>query len=277
MAGRQFDEEVLETAIDRRPALSALADEPHHRRELQAKLDISKTTCHRIVRSFDEKGLLRRTDRGYELTELGEFLERQVDRFHSRVRAAYRLEPLVTAFESTDVDFDVDAFADASITEPRPDDPTPPIKQAWERFQESAMDTVRIVDGTQFAPPLYERGVLEAALETAVAGEVIVPKSYADHLVTEYPDLHRAFADASAQLGYRIYDDVPFGMSIHDEYVELRAYDDDTGSLVLLVHGESPEALAWAEDVYDHYREKAALPSEFEELPDLVPEPEGEC
>lgn len=271
-----FDQDVLETAVARKPALAALAEEPHHRRELQEALDLSKTTCHRIVRSFDEKGLLRRTDRGYELTRLGEVVETQVDRFDANVRAAYRLRPLLEAFEPTDVAFDVELFTDATVTRPRPDDPSPPMNRGWERFREAELETIRIVDGTQFAPPLYERSVIETAIESEVTGEAIIPRSYAEHLVSEYPDLHRAFEGEGARVRYRIHDDIPFGMTLHDEYMELRAYDDETGSLLLFVDTDDPDALAWGEEVYEHYHEKADPPSAVESLPDWLPDPDVE-
>lgn len=88
----EFDDDVLETALDRRVVLSALATEPHHRRDLQQEFDISKTTCHRIVRSFDEKGLVRRTESGYVATLLGRIVAEQVARFEEVVRTAYRME-----------------------------------------------------------------------------------------------------------------------------------------------------------------------------------------
>jgi hypothetical protein len=116
MTGDAFDDEILETAVARRPALSALAAGPRHRRELQAELDVSKTTCHRIVSTFDEYGLLRRTDDGYELTAKGKLLETYVDEYYRYVRTTFLLEPLVTAFEESDAEFDVELFADARIT-----------------------------------------------------------------------------------------------------------------------------------------------------------------
>lgn len=47
----------LEMAIRRKPALARFAEDPHHPREREEELDVSKATCHRIVRSFDEEGL----------------------------------------------------------------------------------------------------------------------------------------------------------------------------------------------------------------------------
>jgi predicted transcriptional regulator len=102
---QEFSEQLLAIAVERRGALAALAREPHHREELEAELDVSKTTCHRIIRTFDDRGLLGRTDSGYVLTPLGELLSDLVGEFESSARLAYRLEPLVTQLNEAGIEF----------------------------------------------------------------------------------------------------------------------------------------------------------------------------
>lgn len=268
----EFDDELLETAVKRRPALSALAEGPRHRRELQEALDCSKATCHRIVRSFDEKGLLRRTDRGYELTGLGRALEAQVGAFERNVLTACRLEPLLEAFESAPVDFDLEPFADATVTRPEPDDPSPPIHRYLELFREARR--IRTLARTSFVPPLYIEEIFEAAFEgNSEGGIAIYPKSVVEKRYEEYPEIHRRVAEEGIPIRYRVYDTCPFGMTIYDDdHVGLRAYDEDTGVLVLFADTDDPGAVAWAEDVFEYYYERSEPLSAFDEFPDWVPE-----
>ena len=225
-----FDEEVLEIAVARKPVLSALADAAHHRQELQDELGLSKTTCHRIVRTFDEKGLLDRTDSGYELTSLGEVVHERVERFGSTVRTAYRLQPLVDALDTTNVAFDVELFEDATVTEPEPGNPYPFVDRTMELFRES--DTIRVVDSSQLIPPLYVEKAIEIAIETGMRGEFVVTEEIALANVHEFPDLQREVAESDATGRYLVYDDVPFGMALYDDHLDLRVYDDDTGTPV---------------------------------------------
>jgi predicted transcriptional regulator len=268
------DDDVLETAIRRKPALAALSAESRHRQALQERLDVSKATCHRILRSFEEMRLLRRTDEGYALTPLGEEVAEQVEAFEGSVRSAYRLEPLLWAFESAAVDFDVKPFTNATITRPEPDDPSPPIHRYLELFREAR--SVRTVARTSFVPPLYLEEIFETAFDDDKKGGIVIyPKSVVENRYAEYPDWHRQVATAGIPIRYRVYERAPFGLTIFDDdHVGLRAYDEDTGTLVLFVDSDDPEAVAWAEDAFDEYYERSEPLSAFEEFPDWVPDSE---
>lgn len=247
-----------------------LSDGPHHRRDLQEALDISKTTCHRIVRTFDENGLLRRTDRGYELTNKGDRLEAAVDEYYRTVRATFRLEPLATAFEQAAVEFDFKAFTDARITRPDPNDPTLPLNREFELFQEA--ERFSVIDSNQHVPALYLEQVFEICIEEGKSGEHIAPKSVIEKRLSEFPQLHKKHPEVEATLTYRVCEGPPFGLTLYDhEHVVVRAYDDDTGSIELMVDTDDPDAVTWAEDVINHYREEADPPSAVDELPDWTP------
>ena len=151
----EFDDDILEIAVNRRSVLAVLAREPHDRRALEESLAVSKATCHRIVRSFEEWGLIRRTDRGYELTEVGAEVAAQLEAFERNIETAYRLTPLLEAFESAGVDFDVELFTDATVTRPEPDDPSPPVHRYLELFQEA--ESVRTIARTSFVPHCTSR------------------------------------------------------------------------------------------------------------------------
>lgn len=266
----EFDDELLELAVQRRPVFTALAEEPRHRRELQEELDLSKTTCHRIIRSLDEWDLVQRSDRGYQLTELGRVVEAQVRNFDRTVRTACRLRPLLDAFGAAEVDFEVELFSDATVTRPEPEDPTPPISRYLELFR--AAESVRTLDRTSFIPPLYIEEIFELALEDGKHGLAIYPPSVVRKRYDEYPDIHRRAVAREGRPLYRVYDAVPFGLTLYDDdRVALRAYDDETGALVLLADTGDPDAVSWAEDVFRHYYERSAPPDAFDEFPEWVP------
>lgn len=248
--------ELLTEAISRPEALEALGDGPLHRRQLEAALGVSKTTCHRIIRDFDEHGLVRRTDDGYQLSSLGEVVADELDRAARTVGTARELDPLLSALESTDLQLDVSLFDDATITRAQPDDPYPPIRRFMQLLRES--NTLRSLDRTSIAP-LHVDEIFELVFENRLEVEAIYPRSVVEKLASQYPDYHRR-ALALDRVTYRAYDDLPFGMSLFDDRVGLRAYDADTGALRLFVDTADPGALVWAETVFETYRERASQP-----------------
>lgn len=267
----EFDREVLTTAIERQSVLSAIADEPHHRKELQEELDISKTTCHRIIRRFDNMGLLRRTERGYTLTELGKVVNTQVHEFESAIRTAYRLGPLAEQYEGTDIDFRFDLFRDATITSPEPGNPYPFIDRTLELFKES--NTIRVIDCNPLVPPVYVEQMLEIALETGMQGEFIVTEEIALGNMKQFPELQRKVAESEETSGeYRVYDDIPFGMALYDDHLDIRVYDEKTGTPTLYADTDDPAALEWAESVYEEYYEKSEPAQSLEDFPDWAPD-----
>lgn len=271
MAEGTFNEEILRTAVERRDALALLADGPHHRREIQSELDLSKTTCHRIVRTFDNYGLLERTDDGYELTAKGTLLEEAVDNYAKNVRATFEYGPFVTAFAETDVTFAVEAFHDARITRPEPNDPTLPLDREFDIFRQAEYFTV--VDGNQHVPELYLEQVIEIGLEQGKEAEHIAPLPIVEKRLSQFPEAHKKHSDVDATIQYRICPALPFGLVLYeDEHVVVRTYDDETGSIELMADTDADAAVAWARDVIRHYRERADPPSAFDDLPDWTPD-----
>lgn len=275
MPAPEFDADVLETALERREILAALADAPYHRQEIQEAFDVSKTTCHRIVRTFDEQGLLRRTDNGYTLSTKGELVAAQAEDYYANVRAACLLAPIAAAFEATPLEFDLEHFADARITRPTPDDPTRPINQDFQLFQDS--ETHITVDGNQYIPPLYMEKLAEIVVDEGMRFEHILPPDILSDRLSMFEDLHRRQlrGDIDAMVTYRVCEDVPFGLVLYDHsHVVVRAYDDETGSVTVMADTDDPAAVSWAEDVIGHYRERAQPPEAVEGVPDWAPTPD---
>lgn len=255
--------DILDEALTRREALKALDERPLHRQELENRLDVSKTTCHRIIRSFDGYGVVRRTGEGYRLSRLGEVVMTELDQADRNVATARELDPVLTALDGTDVDFDVSLFADATITRAQPDDPYPPISRFMTLLRQSS--TLRSLDKTSIAP-LHVDEIFERIFAGGLTVEAIYPQSVIKKLLSEYHDYHRQAAELG-RFSYRVHDDISFGMSLFDERVGLRAYDAETGALRLFADTGDPEAVAWAEDVFGEYYDQAENP---DWLPDWV-------
>lgn len=273
MTDASFDEDILETAVSRREVLGTLAEGPHHRRELETELGLSKTTCHRIVRTLDERGLLERTDEGYGLSGTGRRLEAAVDDYYRSVRATFRLDPLIRAFEPAAVAFDVDALASARITRPDPNDPTLPLEREFELFESAS--SFSVIDCNQHVPTVFLERVFEIGIERGMRSEHIAPAPVIEKRLADFPDLHRSHDDVDAKLKYRVCEDPTFGLTLYDgAHVVVRAYDDETGSIELMADTDDSAAVSWAEAVVEHYRQVADPPASVDALPDWTPDAE---
>ncbi|MFC6728962.1 helix-turn-helix transcriptional regulator [Natronoarchaeum mannanilyticum] len=267
------DDDLLELAVTRKDALAALSEGSRRRRALQEELDVSKTTCHRILRSFDERGLIRRTEAGYELTLFGRIVAEQTATFEERVARAARMRRLLELFDASDetvangggetVAFDV--FADVEWTVAG--DQSFSIDRGIERVE--GVDVLRVLDWTP-VPDLYHEKILRTLADNAARVESIYPKSEVKDRLERFPELHDELLERGARPRYWVYDDVPaWGMSIYDDaLVELRAYDRQSGAYVLDATADDPDAVDWALDVFAEYRARSVALTEIDELPD---------
>lgn len=261
-----FDDDLLETAVNRKEVLRALRDAPHHRRELQRTLDISKTTCHRIVRRFDEEGLVTRTEEGYALTELGQIVADQVIEFEETVETAFRMDPLLQLFQAEDTPFDGALITDDAVEWSVDRDSSLGLDRGMNRVRET--DTLRVMDWTP-VPELYLEKIFEIIAEQNIRAESIYPASRIRSRFEKFPDLHRKLRESDSEKAYWVYEDVPtWGMSIYDEtLVELRAVEPDTGAPIVEASSHDQPAIEWALGVWEEYKRKADSLGEREDLP----------
>lgn len=259
-------DELLELAVTRKDALAALADGPRHRRELQDELEVSKTTSHRILRSFDDHDLLRRTESGYELTLYGRVLAEQTTKFDASVSTTTRVQPLLELFESSDLPAAYDVFVDPDV-DWSVEEEAASIDRGIDRLED--LDVLRVLDWTPI-PDLYQEKSLRTLAESETRSESIYPKAEVTHRLERFRDLHDALLEAGARARYWVYDDVPeWGLSIYDDdLVELRAYDRQSSGYILEATSDDPTAVDWALDIYSTYRDRATPLTDIDDLPD---------
>lgn len=271
-----MDTERLLDLIRRAPVLEALREAGSmDRRELEQRLDVSKSTVHRFTRSLRENGLIERAGGEFVLTPLGEVSAEEVAAFETAVETAHGLAPVLDAASTHDIDFDVRAFADATVTTAAPGNPYRPVS----RFMTLVGETDRLcgLDPTAINPlhvdALYERII------GGMATDVVFPSAVIEELLTTHPGRAERALE-SGNLTLSVHDDLPFGVTICDERVGVGIYDDDTGLLRTYADTAGPTAREWAEAVYATYRDEATPLTEHAELSRMEPvsalEEEGE-
>lgn len=261
-----FDEELLETAVKRKGVLRALRDAPHHRRDIQRTLDISKTTCHRIVRTFDEEGLVSRTDAGYDLTEFGQIVADEVLTFEETVETAFLMEPLLELFEADGTPFDRSLITNDGVDWSVDQDSSLGLDRGMRRIR--GTETLRVMDWTP-VPELYIEQIFEIIADHDIRAESVYPASRIRSRFEKFPALHAELHASDSEKEYWVYEDVPtWGMSIYDEsLVELRAVDPDTGAPIIEASSRDRPAIEWGLSIWQEYKRKADRLGERDDLP----------
>lgn len=250
--------EYLIDLVRRAPLLKELQEGAYDRRELQDRLKISRATSHRHTRLLGELGLIEKVSGKFRLTESGKLLANALVRFERDAQVALQLAPLLEAIQPTLEQLDVEAFADATVTNADRGDPYKPMARFIALVQET--ETLRGFDMDLIAPfyiaEIHQRIV--GGLETE---EIALPDVVED-TIEHYPDTCAA-ACASGNLTVWLHDDLPFGLAIFDECVGIGVFDEDSRTVRQFVDTPSAAVHKWANAVYKSYKEEAVYLDEY--------------
>ncbi|WP_255169012.1 helix-turn-helix transcriptional regulator [Natrononativus amylolyticus] len=234
----------------------ALEHGPLEKPELEAALGCSRSTVDRAVRDLESAGLLTRTEGGYELTLYGRLL---VDRYLACLDDAAEIVPAGPLLSSLPPEAPMAAtFLDgASVVRSTPPVPHQPVSE-FERLLGRA-DRLRGLSCciSQSTTP---RLLADRVLEGSLAADLVVCEDLASYALEPS---RRACTRALLETeGYRLHrvESLPYGLVLleidGDHRVVLFVYGDENDVLGT-IHNDTPEAVAWAESVYERYRADA--------------------
>lgn len=246
------DPDLLIDIIRYASGLEPLVNGPRDRRELERRLDVSKTTSYRFTRTFEDLGLIEKSEGQYRLTARGEEVLDAVVTFETRVRTALRLGPVLEAVRDTTPAIDLEAFADATVTTTDRGDPYGPVGRCIELIEET--ETLRgVYVGT--IVPLYISDIGQRIIDGMDTVNVGSPVRIAEVLAESPAKCHEVCA--SGHLTIYLYDDLSYGLVILDDRVGVGIPRTDTRRLQVFVDTDSSGAREWAETVFESYKAQA--------------------
>ena len=257
--GPPLDEiEFLARSAHRVGVLDALSTRPSDRDALRAETGASSPTMGRILSDFEERRWVARDGRTYELTRLGEFVADRFFALREAMETERRLRDVSPWLPRRMEGFSVDLFADPVVSYPGPGYPYEPVDRVTE-----------LIEGTRrmrgFGTTVVKSSNLETACEAIVDGmdfEFVYSPETFETIVSWNPE-KVAEAAACENCTTFLHDDLPdsewCGLGIYDERVGICCHDSETGVLQAGVDTASPEALSWAESIYERYRAEARL------------------
>jgi predicted transcriptional regulator len=247
--------EFLALSPNRVAVLRLLASEAHSRADLAAATGASQATLGRILGDFEERSWIRRVDGAYVATPTGELVAEGFLDLLSIMEVETSLREVVPYLPADALDFDLQHFADATITVPTGTKPNAPVQRVLALLRDAATvrvfshafneDSLRIVERRVSAGEATFEGVFSRSAIDGVAGD---------------PDLRRrldALLDASDAAVRVSESDVPLAVTIADDVVHLLLRDEN-GVLRASIDTDDPVVREWARETFDRYWKSAS-------------------
>lgn len=232
--------EVLDVLCSRLNYLEAIESGCSSKSEVADSLDVSESAVYKAVRELREHGLVEST--GYELSVTGRLL---LDS-HRRMQRIADASQLLN-----DVAVPMEVLEDARTALPERHAPQRPIEKL-ERVAEQS----EVLRG--LAPTIIERyvnSVGELVRGDGLDAELVMESSVFDELSTKYSDEFWSSVDSGMDV-LVTEEELPYGLAVFDDRVVLVVYD-ERGRVQGALFMRSPEALDWAEQVYERRRSGA--------------------
>ena len=249
------DSSLLALLQKRSYVLALLVGETRAKPELVGELDVSRSTVDRAVRELVERGLVRRSNGGFTATLPGRLAHDAYSEFHDQIRVLAETSDLLKCL-SAHAELDLCVLTGADVVEAEQPAPYKPASRLEEHIgRATSIRTLsRALTSIRVADLLHE-----AVTERGVPVEAVYPESVVEFMRTERWDERHEMA---ASGNYQVYetDDLPFGLLLLEESdrttVCVSIYD-DTNDLRGVVVNDTPEAVSWAQTLFEAYRDDA--------------------
>lgn len=245
--------QFIANSANRMRVLDALTAEPRARREIEPETGVSRSTVSRTLDRCGNRGWVASEGSRYWITPLGREMTSAFRAFLETTEGIQHLGEAVRWLPEPVRSIDFRHFRDAVIVTPEPTNPSAPFDHGLERILEA--DTYRALTST--ALPRY----VEAVRDAVAAGELEVasvhPVGFFERIAD---DSTRLEPWRNLEAHVRVYRGrVPIDFHITDDLVLIWLGGVVDGDLEVygLMESDEPAVLAWAESLYEEYRDQA--------------------
>lgn len=238
--------QFLANSANRVHVLSSLVGRRAGQRELQTEVGASRSTVARVLSESEKRGWVESEGSRYWLTPLGEAVVTGFESYLEDIEPLHRLGELVDYFPPPLRELDYRYLKNATVTEPTPENPAAPFTRAYELFEGAT--TYRSLTKSCF--PHFARLLRDRVDSGNLDASHVIQTDYLEDLHT---DPERAALWSSIADWLWVYDGtVPIGLHVVDGRVVVWLTEGKK-EIVGLLETEAPEALSWAESLYESY------------------------
>jgi predicted transcriptional regulator len=232
--------------------LSRLLDGPATQRVFRDHLDTSRSTVTRSLTALEEQGWVRQDGDRYHLTPPGRIVAEGITDLIDTVRATEELSTFIEWFPVADHDLTLEQLREAEVTASTEADPYAPSRKH--------ADALTRVSSFRMLLPSIDLQLVRSVQDRVVGGdlsiELLVPASMEATLADEEfaPVLREQIAAGGTTV--RVCDRGPsFYLGLGDDGTVQVGVEDDEGFPRALLETDATDLRAWAESVYDQYRD----------------------
>lgn len=254
MDDRAAVDDLVELLSLRRDLLAALDGQSADKARLVSELGVSRSTVDRGLRRAENERLVAYRDGAYTLTAAGRVALEQYDSFRDDLgtlaSARSVLDPL-----APDAPMAPAMLSGADVVPAEEPAPTRPAMLLREDIAESSRWRGMGVAETL---PSFATRFHEAVLESGLVVDLVMERSFLDYLEEAYPE---SIPDMEAAPNCTIHTvpSLPYGLGLFDangtEEACIVVYDENK-TMSGLVRNDSEAAVAWAESVFERFREQ---------------------
>ena len=237
----------LADSPNRIAVLEALQSGPRERNDLQETIDVSRSTINRILDGLANRGWIARDGHRCRITPSGRNVTAQFTTLLETIEGDWRLHDVVHWLPTETPGFDTKLFADATITTADPSAPYRPMERLMELGESSESTRTRSF-GTRPLPGYFDQWELRGGTTAEIIFSPLVVEA-----LRQSPPEGTAELLANGDLVFRVHEDLPCGLTLYEGSVALCGYDPTSGMLHAVVDTDAPNALEWAESLYETY------------------------
>lgn len=242
--------QFLANLANRVQILTALVDKQATRRELQEKVDASRSTVARILDEAQTRGWVDSEGTRYWLTPLGEAMVTDFRSYLSSVEGHQHLGDMVNQLPPPVFTLDFSHLRDADITEPTAENPAAPFTRAYDLFHEAT--EYRGLNNSSL--PGHVKVLEDRVREGYLEFEQVFEKAFVETIRAD-PERQAVWKALSDQVW--LYDGIiPINLQIVNERV-IVWLGETRGEVAGLLESENPAVVDWAESLYEEYRTQA--------------------
>ncbi|MFB6133479.1 MAG: helix-turn-helix transcriptional regulator [Halanaeroarchaeum sp.] len=252
--GPDHVERVTALLAKRFDLLDALAAGPLGKGELEAELDVSRSTIDRAVRSLESENLLKREGGTVSLTLFGRVLLGGYRGFRAGLVNLVDARPFFDGLgDEASIPFGLFQCADVVTATRR--SPHGPIV-ALQEFLEDANSVQSIVTGVL---PEYVRSYHEQVVEHGMDAEIVVRSPILDELLSTYWNPLRDVLATDRFSIYELQSDPPLSLKIAEmeETTEVAVVTYGDQGVSGFVRSRNADAVEWAPDIYERVKAQA--------------------
>lgn len=245
--------QFLSGSPDRINLLSHLQEQPGSPGELADALSISHRSIQRNLAQFVNREWAEKRDGAYHLTTLGALVTDEHAAYIATLDALEEFAAFYRYLPDREHAPDPAWLQGATLVEATPENPQAPVRQYVEAVREFDTERIRMLS------PVLSRLFHDAHADLAFRGvhtELVMSAA----LIQRARDLNPAEFDVVISVDvldlYQHPDEIGIGLTLGDQRLLLGAYDGQ-GQLQACLDATNPDILAWAERLFERYRDRS--------------------